>query len=225
MAAQDCMNEKMKHFDTYPTAPIAIMGCSVLLFLLAALSINANTIVQLEQEILSTLAESSHPGLDVFFNWATLLGDFNVICPIIIFSAAVLLYKHQFKIAGVLCISFFGAALTTTLLKMTFDRPRPDLFDSALSYLPGNAAFPSGHTTHATALALFLVWLAFQRPRQRYLLFLVAGAMVILVAISRLYLQIHWPTDLIGGLAVSLFWLSLAVLITDRLFIRRTQNI
>lgn len=207
------MNQNGKQFDANTKIAITAMACSALLFLLAALSTNSNSIIEIEQQILSAVAESSNPWLDVFFNWATLLGDFNVMCPIVIVSAAVLLYKHQFKVTGVLCVSFFGAALTTTLLKIMFDRPRPDLFDSALTYLPSNAAFPSGHTTHATALALCLTWLAFRQ--RHYFLLVVASIIATLVATSRIYLQVHWPTDLLGGLAVSLFWVSFAVLITD----------
>jgi membrane-associated phospholipid phosphatase len=206
--------------DRSLTAAITTMGFSVVLFLLAFSSIDAQVIIQLEQQILSAFSEVSHPWLDVFFNWSTLLGDFNVLCPIVVFSALVLLYKHHFGIAGALCVSFFGAALSTTLLKAVFDRPRPDLFESALVHLPMNAAFPSGHTTHATALALFVMWLAFRE--QRYFLLLAAGAIAMLVAFSRLYLQVHWPTDLLGGLAVSLFWVSIGVIIHDRL--RKKQN-
>ena len=198
------------------------MGFSAVLFLAAVLGLKSHAIIQLEHQLLSSLAEFSHPWLDVFFNWATLLGDFNVVCPVVVFSSLILLYKRQFKIAGVLCLSFFGASLTTMLLKAVFDRPRPELFDSALQYLPINAAFPSGHTTHAAVIAVFLAWLAF---RQRwYLLLLAAGVLVTLVALSRLYLQIHWPTDLLGGSAVSLFWVSFAVLIIARLQKKREQN-
>src|SRR5688572_6329402 len=155
------------------------MGFSVALLLLAFSSLDTKVVIQLEQQILSAFSEVSHPWLDVFFNWSTLLGDFNVLCPIVVFSTLVLLYKHLFGIASALGVSFFGAALSTTLLKATFDRPRPDLFDSALMHLPMNAAFPSGHTTHATALALFVAWLGFRD--QRYFFLLAAGGIAMLV--------------------------------------------
>src|SRR5687768_4667739 len=159
--------------DRSLAAAITTMGFSVVLFLLAFLSLDANAIIQLEHQILSAFAEASHPALDLLLNWSTLLGDFNVLCPIVVFSTLVLLYKHHFGIASALCVSFFGAALSTALLKAVLDRPRPDLFESALMHLPMNAAFPSGHTTHATALALFVAWLAFRD--QRYFFLLAAG--------------------------------------------------
>lgn len=210
-----CLGPNITQADSSLTAAMATMGFSVVLFLLALLSLDANAIIQLEHKILSALAEVSHPWLDVFFNWSTLLGDFSVLCPIVVFGTLVLLYKHHIGIASALCFSFFGAALSSVLLKAVFDRPRPDLFESALAYLPMNAAFPSGHTTHATALALFVAWLAFRE--QRYFFLFAAGVIAILVAFSRLYLQVHWPTDLLGGLAVSLFWVSFGVIILDRL--------
>jgi membrane-associated phospholipid phosphatase len=209
------LGPNIKHADRNLIAATTTMGFSVVLFLLAFLSLDANAIIQLEHQILSALAEISHPRLDLLLNWSTLLGDFNILCPIVAFSTLVLLYKHHFGIASALCVSFFGAALSTTLLKAVFDRPRPDLFESALVHLPMNAAFPSGHTTHATALALFVAWLAFRD--QRYLFLLAAAVIAMLVAFSRLYLQVHWPTDLLGGLAVSLFWVSFGVIIHDRL--------
>lgn len=207
------MSAEIKRVDRSLSGAATAMGFSLVLFLLAVFGLNAQVIIQLEHQILSAVAGASHPSLNVFFNWATLLGDFNVLCPVVVISALILLYKHQFEIASVLCVGFFGAALSTLLLKMVFHRPRPDLFDSALQYLPVNAAFPSGHATHATAIALFLIWLAYRR--RRYFLSVAASVIATLVAISRLYLQVHWPTDVLGGLAVSLFWVSFATLIND----------
>jgi undecaprenyl-diphosphatase len=204
------------------TAAVTTMGFSAVLFLLTFLTINTYAVTQLEYQLLSTLAEFSRPWLDVFFSWATLLGDFNVLCPVVVLCTLLLLYKRQFKIASVLCVSFFGAALSTLLLKAVMARARPDFFDSALQHLPINAAFPSAHTTHATALALFLAWLALRR--RQYFLLIPAGIIATLVAISRVYLQVHWPTDLLGGIAVSLFWLSFAVLINGQLFNGRKQH-
>lgn len=94
----------------------------------------------------------------------------------------------------------FGGWLSSELIKIVVHRARPDfhLLAHPLSFETSFDSFPSGHTCLATALALGFVFLLRGRARQR--LAIVLGALfVVVVALSRLYIGAHYPTDIIGS--------------------------
>ena len=100
-------------------------------------------------------------------------------------------------------------------IKELVGRPRPEL--SLLSSPPVNAAFPSGHSVHAFLILGFLIVLAVEHSRRPWLKATLVGMlafMVLACGTSRVYLGVHWPSDVIGGY----FWgaLSLYVIIQVR---------
>jgi undecaprenyl-diphosphatase len=111
--------------------------------------------------------------------------------------------------AGLLVLAMGALDLSNSVIKALVGRPRP------MPLHPGEAgSFPSGHTVHAVLL-LGLIWLLFsprmQGQRQRQALAGLLVTMALLVGASRVYLERHWPSDvlggyLIGGLALWAFW-------------------
>ena len=78
---------------------------------------------------------------------------------------------------------------------------------------PDGFSFPSGHTTTATLGYLLIAWLLAQLwPAKRIPLFVAAAGIAATVGLSRVYLGVHWPTDVLAGWALGLAWLSLAAL-------------
>lgn len=78
----------------------------------------------------------------------------------------------------------------------------------------GGPTFPSGHTTAATIFAAFIVWALIPRMRttmQRVVLVVAAGAYAGVVGMTRLWLGVHWPSDVLGGWLFGVAWSSLAV--------------
>lgn len=86
------------------------------------------------------------------------------------------------------------------LWKIVVQRPRPDLF-SPLIEMPADGSFPSAHAMQVTAMAL--AWLLRPETRAPPLASLVAAVLVIGVALSRVYLQVHFPSDVLVGIAAS----------------------
>jgi undecaprenyl-diphosphatase len=131
-------------------------------------------------------------------------------------SAAVvgyLLLIHKPALAVVVVVSALGGTLLSTLLKMGFDRPRPDIESSARVF---TASFPSGHATVSAVVFLTLgALLSRGGARRRVKSYFVGLAvfLTILVGLSRIYLGVHYPSDvlaasLIGaGLAGISLWL------------------
>jgi undecaprenyl-diphosphatase len=100
-----------------------------------------------------------------------------------------------------------GGMLLSTLLKMGFDRPRPDLVPhGALVY---TASFPSGHATLSAVVYLTLgALLARVQPRfvLKFYLLGLAIVLTVTVGVSRVYLGVHWPTDVLAGWALGAAW-------------------
>jgi undecaprenyl-diphosphatase len=142
----------------------------------------------------------------------TWLGSGYVLAPATILLCAAFAARRQRAAAHLLCLSYFGASLSTWLLKRVVARERPMLHPALLQIDPADASFPSGHATHAAAFALGL-WLvaARQRPRWRTPAAVGLIALVLLVSASRLYLQVHWPSDVLAGLLVAALWAALAL--------------
>jgi undecaprenyl-diphosphatase len=100
-----------------------------------------------------------------------------------------------------------GGSLFSSLLKSGFDRPRPDLVPHAVEVY--SASFPSGHAMLATVTYLTLGALVARvqssRRVQIYLL-LWAVALSLLIGASRVYLGVHWPTDVLAGWCIGTAW-------------------
>lgn len=104
-------------------------------------------------------------------------------------------------------LACFGAMLLSTALKHAFDRPRPDLVPhGAMVY---SSSFPSGHSTMAATVYLTLGMVASRfvpRRRVKALFLLVAIAVTGAVGVSRVYLGVHWPSDVLAGWSVGAAW-------------------
>lgn len=137
--------------------------------------------------------------------------------PLIFVAVAVYLWKRRRLPALVaLAISVGGSLLINTVLKAIFARPRPQVFPPIT--VENTFSFPSGHTMAAVAfyglLAVFL-WEWGHRT-----LALLAAGWVPVIAFTRVYLGVHYPSDVLGALAVGLFWLIVLVWGHRSLFIR-----
>jgi undecaprenyl-diphosphatase len=119
-----------------------------------------------------------------------------------------------------LAVTVVGAVLSSTVIKLVVARPRPET--GALVHALGYA-FPSGHSTTAAAAwlsaAVVLASLT-RRTAGRVVIGAVASVVVFLVGVSRVYLGVHAPTDVLGGWALGAFWLA-GALIGGRLLVRR----
>ncbi len=100
-----------------------------------------------------------------------------------------------------------GATGVFVLVKQLVVRSRPE---SAIVEI-GGYSFPSGHTTMATAMAFALYFILSGKTQNRTVkacLFLIALGWSLLIALTRLYLGVHWFSDVIGGFGLGLFWVT-----------------
>ncbi len=112
--------------------------------------------------------------------------------------------------AALVLVAVSGGMALSSLLKIGFDRPRPDLVPHAVEV--STASFPSGHAMLSAVTYLTLgALLARVQPSRRLKAFLLglAVTLTILVGASRVYLGVHWPSDVLAGWCVGAAWASL----------------
>jgi undecaprenyl-diphosphatase len=163
-------------------------------------------------------------GLRVF-GLITRLGDVPVIPLIAVVGAIVLWRERQRLLLACWTAAFVGGVLLDALLKSLVHRARPEL---AMRHLHvASFSFPSGHTMAATVGYGMLAYVVMThwRPRRvrRWFIALPAATLALLVGVSRVYLGVHFPTDVLGGFAAGIAWL--AICITGMTIARKTPAV
>lgn len=151
----------------------------------------------------------------------TALGGTVVITGATILSAGFFLMRGSFGSMLYLLVATGGGIALSSIAKGVFDRPRPELVPhGSLVY---TASFPSGHSMMAAVAYLTLgVLIARVLPQRRQKVYVLSIAVIltVLVGISRVYLGVHWPTDVGAGWLAGAAWAVLCVLVA-RLLSRR----
>ncbi len=147
------------------------------------------------------------PGwLDGPLRLVTALGYYWVVLPLLVVAVYAFYRKGRKVSAALLVVSTVGGIFLTTALKALFQRSRPELFDSG--YTASFYSFPSGHATIAVGfygtLTLLVAWRL--TGFRRWAVAVAGSALVLLIGFSRLYLGVHYPTDVIVGFLAAPLW-------------------
>jgi undecaprenyl-diphosphatase len=137
----------------------------------------------------------------------TSLGGFTVLTLMTVAAIVYLLVGGKRRAALLLAAAVGGGALLSSGLKMLFLRPRPELVPHVVDV--ASASFPSGHALLAATTYLTLgALLARVQPqwRLKVYLFSVATALALAIGASRVYLGVHYPSDVLAGWAVGAAW-------------------
>jgi undecaprenyl-diphosphatase len=126
------------------------------------------------------------------------------------------LCRHRHLAVG-LVLTVIGATAVSTVLKIVIGRDRPDIVEHAA--LTFTASFPSGHAFLSAVTLLSIagfVGLAARRDDITRLCIVLAWGMIVMIGMSRIYLGVHWPTDVIGGWCLGIAWSSVSVALLGR---------
>jgi undecaprenyl-diphosphatase len=177
-----------------------------------------------DDAVLRYVGEHRVPLLENAMLEITFLGTGTVVL-MIAFVAALFLWltRHRYS-AALLVAATVGAIVLNNVLKQFFDRPRPQIITWGTHAL--TTSFPSGHAMSAAVVYSTIAYLAARlqhRRRARVTTMSVAAVLVILVCASRVYLGVHYPTDVLAGTVVGLAWAGfcMATLEAVQLYARR----
>jgi len=148
----------------------------------------------------------------------TALGGGAVLFLLSLLVGLYLLLQRKVATALLLLAAILGGVIFTQILKELFGRPRPDLVPHAT--IVTSTSFPSGHSMYAavTYLTLAVILVRVHNRRRMKVLFMVSALLItFLVGFSRVYLGVHWPSDVVGGWLVGGVWALICWTVTRAL--------
>ena len=182
-----------------------------------------NWVYNADWAILNFIEEHMHSGVcDAIFKNITHLGDGGILW--IIVAIALMLFRRTRYIGIAVAVSLaLNSIICLGILKPAFARLRPFMLDSGIDLIlhaPTDFSFPSGHTASSFSAAVTLLLY----NRKYGVLALIVAA---LIAFSRLYLMVHFPSDVIAGIALGILTGAAAFIVTKKLeafILRRSQK-
>lgn len=200
---------------------VAFAG-AVLLFVALARHAPKGSYQALELQLMQALRHEGHP-LGPF--WAagavrdlTALGSAVVVILLLLLILGYLCLRRRYRLALLLAVAAAGGEILNTTLKNAFERARPD---AALHLVEvASTSFPSGHAMAGSIFYLTVgLVLARAAERKREQIYFVAMALLLtgLTGFSRVYLGVHYPTDVLAGWAAGTAWALLCCFFADRL--------
>lgn len=187
-----------------------VVCCLALSFLALAAVIPADGPAPLDEELLRLARRAHGPALTAAVLALTRLGNAAVLIPIVAVCVLWLLRADRGEAVFVL-ICAAGAGIGNQLLKLGFARPRPSIPAPLLDL--DSFSFPSGHAMGTMGFALALGLVAHRRwPRAGRWVRVAVFAIVAAVGASRVYLGVHYPTDVLAGWALGAAWVLLVAL-------------
>lgn len=181
-------------------------------FAVIAVLVNLDKVSLFDDNIIDFIQSAESPGLTSLAKVLSLIGSSKLGIGISLLTMALLyfLLKHRLELILFLWVEL-GSLLLNTQMKLWFQRERPN-FHRLIEEV--GYSFPSGHSMAAFSLygvIAYLLWRHLPFRNQRVLLVIVAVFMTLGIGWSRIYLGVHYPSDVIGGYAASGAWLMLSI--------------
>lgn len=182
-------------------------------FMLALLTHNGYTL-RFDQNVLTWFHHHRTPWLDIYFSTITWMGSLWILLPIYILYMIFYGTAHP-SVAKLFTILFWGSVMTTYTIKYLLERKRPHFF-TPLNELPIDPSFPSAHSAQIAAMTIALGITLLSSDSGVHSGMVAALVFIALsVFISRIYLQVHFPTDVIGGILIAFIWTGIALWIMN----------
>ena len=194
---------------------VGLVGVGILLVLLAEFheEIADPFSMNLDLHIQSVVHGYTSPGMTRMMVDLSAMGSPGFLFPFSALLAALFLLQRRFRDAGVFVTAMVGARILIGVLKLYFHRARPDV-PWALA-AENSFAFPSGHSIVAVVLYGTLLYLRvtqLRRTWQRVAVSAVVAGLILGVGLSRIYLGVHYPSDVVAGYLVGCSWLATVML-------------
>lgn len=191
---------------------VAELGLFVVALVLSALALQGEP-YSLDEPLGAAIQSWQLPLLDPVLHGVSAIGWFRIAAPTTVTVVVLLGALGWRQHAVVLGVAALTGHLFNQALKALIERPRPELGAERLAELGVDSfAFPSGHAQSFTIFYGFLALFIWQNVRRPWLRRLGAACMllmIVLVGISRVYLGVHWPSDVAGAYCIGVLWLLL----------------
>lgn len=218
----------LRNVNPHLTSLIATIGtvglasCFLVLFLLSWLfeEVLEREAFAFDTSFLLKLHQFANPTWDGVMLAITRLGNPGIVVTVAAVTLGSLWWKHYRQEAKIFAIACLGAAILNTGLKLFFSKPRPQLWPRPIAET--SFSFPSGHALGSFVLYGFIAYLLAERyPKFARSIYSLSVSLIALIGFSRLYLGVHWPTDIIAGYGIGFLWLMICLTLLKLQTLRR----
>jgi undecaprenyl-diphosphatase len=195
-------------------ASLAVAALSIFLFAWIAEEMAEGATLRFDLAVRSWVHQFASPTMTRVMTGISLLG-YNILVVELLVAITIFLYLRWKRAAGWLAASVAGALVLELTLKYAFHRPRPQTFFGAA---PHSYSFPSGHALVSFCFYAVLAGLVAARTRSpilRVTVGVLAGLLIAAIGLSRIYLGMHYPSDVLAGYLAAAIWVT-TLLILDR---------
>lgn len=190
------------------------MAVCLFVFIQIAYAVSDGEIYSIDKEILLLFRNSDNPDLTLGSERAqyimrdiTALGSSTILTIIVLFVVLYLAFKKEIRSIIFVLTAAIGGGVLVQILKFLFARPRPEIVPQLVSEI--SMSFPSGHSAMSAVVYLSLAVLISRiETSKKMRVFFISSALIItfIVGLSRIYLGVHYPTDVLAGWMIGLFW-------------------
>jgi membrane-associated phospholipid phosphatase len=160
-----------------------------------------------DRSCLLWIHQFANPQIDHLMLFITSLGNPEIVITVFISTIAWLGMKRRYTDGIRFTVVCAGGILINQVMKLFFAKPRPELWKHLISEY--SFSFPSGHAVGSMVVYGFIAYiLARELPSYRKYIYAIASTLILAIGFSRLYLGVHYPTDIIAGYGVGILWLT-----------------
>lgn len=193
---------------------LLLLAMIIFIYLVRMIFISEST--EFDDRVFNTIKPYIKDGLTNFMLLITFLGKHDLLIPLNFILIAFFIYRKERWFATRIAALSLSSLLLMFLLKFFFQRNRPlqPVIDDVSGY-----SFPSGHALISVVfygLFIHMIWHEVKNKWLRIALITLLGTLILLIAFSRIYLNVHYASDVIAGIAVGFIWLVLSLNIIQR---------
>lgn len=172
--------------------------------------------IYFDQKIISHIHESVTPRLKSIMVFISFLGSAKFYIPMYIVIIWTFIKKKKYLYSIALANGILGSAILNFLIKRYYIRIRPEKYFQIQEI---GFSFPSGHSMVALSSYFILMYLLFREKSwnlKKTIAWICTTGLVLLIGFSRIYLGVHWPTDVIGGFGLGFIWVYVNMIVVER---------
>ncbi|MFH7809800.1 phosphatase PAP2 family protein [Acinetobacter sp. BSP-153] len=193
--------------------PYLLLFIGIILFIISILVLFFQPLTSLDLTIVENFSTLRTEPINKFAILLSALGGM----PFVLFLTCLWCFHRawykKYKDVIFIGLGVVGSIASVWLLKFLISRPRPpEMFHLVTSY---GASFPSAHSMYAATLACLAIFLSRPFPAHRFIV-CIALLWMLMMGISRVYLGVHFPSDVLAGWSISIIWISLLYIMYGR---------
>jgi undecaprenyl-diphosphatase len=192
-----------------PSSVLIVIMISVSCFIILSMQYSSTLLISFDHYVIEKVIYILPVSLIPFFIMITNIGSVLITLPLLLIISLYCTLKREFLYLFLVVINFTGVRTLNRLLKTHYERERPPVIHHVLKV--HSYSFPSGHSMNSIAFYGLLCWLLLQvsiskKKYVRIMMISFFSTLIFLIGLSRIYLRVHYPTDVMAGFLAGSCW-------------------